>query len=138
MNKRFECDECKSKFSWKSALRLHKKSQHEQITYDCDQCDYRINYKSKLNEHIKTTHEGFRHCCDICNWKCLTREGLRQHIKSTHGEESFIKAELKQRIKNEIKTENRKVCPVCCKKFKTYQLQQHLDRHLQKKVLRRY
>ncbi|XP_037822038.1 oocyte zinc finger protein XlCOF6-like [Lucilia sericata] len=85
--KRFECSECKRKFTTKFYLRFHIRQQHEPKTFQCDKCSKSFVEKRYLTLHQRS-HIGYT--CQICNKVFDKYEALRYHGESHIESRNFI------------------------------------------------
>ena len=53
----------------------------------CTICDFVSSYKSSLKQHIKSVHEEEKpYQCIVCAYSCSAKQRLKRHIDSMHGE----------------------------------------------------
>ena len=77
---------CGKKFAYKSSLRKHITSIHDDIK--CGECGVSFTKISKMKLHIRTVHEGLRpqpHQCTICfkTFSQMSENGnFKRHMKS--------------------------------------------------------
>ena len=80
LDKPYECDVCKERFTQKSHLINHKK-QH----LLCNTCSREIVEPADLNEHfIEDTQDG-KYVCSKCDKRLINSMKLLQHIARQHG-----------------------------------------------------
>ncbi|XP_065365669.1 zinc finger protein 62-like [Calliphora vicina] len=85
--KRFECAQCKRKFTTKFYLRFHIRQQHEPKNFQCDKCDKSFVEKRYLTQHQRS-HIGYT--CQICHKVFDKYEALRYHAESHIESKNFI------------------------------------------------
>ena len=62
------CNECQYKTGYKSTLRRHKQSKHEDVMYSCSECEYKTGQKFNLRTHKLSKHECVKYSCDECEY----------------------------------------------------------------------
>ena len=78
------CDICEYMAKSIKALKSHKASAHEGVTYNCDECDHRSKTKHLLKIHQDNVHKGITYNCDECNHKSKSKHRLKRHKENTH------------------------------------------------------
>ena len=58
---KFPCNQCESKFTQNSSLKIHKMSVHDNIKYLCNLCDSKFTQKGHLNTHKMSVHESIKY-----------------------------------------------------------------------------
>ena len=81
---RFNCDQCKRKFTQKNSLTRHIENIHEGLKYPCHHCDHESKSQGSLTVHIQLKHEGVRYACNQCDHQFTQQANLTTHIKSKH------------------------------------------------------
>ncbi|GFT00348.1 ras-responsive element-binding protein 1 [Nephila pilipes] len=98
INGMFSCKICDKKFKVKTALKRHKKMDHEKrgSNYSCNQCQYACVDKSTLVRHSRT-HNGERPFqCGICKYAFTTKANCERHVKKKH--KKSAKADIRSAI----------------------------------------
>ncbi|XP_070549117.1 zinc finger protein 77-like [Ptychodera flava] len=107
---RYECDICKSVFTYQRGLVLHKQS-HSEKTLQCRHCPARFVKEAKRMEHERRVHNEVLSVCTECGETFNTKIKMIYHHQTVH-----LKPEFE--------------CSVCGKKFKDkYYWQAHLEHH---------
>ena len=121
--RKYECDECNTKFKQKKDLTAHNLNVHginqrketyhrpeKQKSYRCDVCESSYTYKKDLHLHQRLKHDESRKeefQCDQCPSKFKQKKSLNAHVKTKHGNEEYP-------------------CPTCAKVFNQ---KKNLKRH---------
>ena len=127
--KTYECTQCQSKITGRSALREHIETIHQ---FPCTLCSKSYNLNAYLQRHIQSAHEGRKLPCPQCEYKATWKGSLRDHIQTIHGDKKFqchqcdFKAPQKYKLLAHIKTVHEGIsvygpfrCEVCSKDYKT-------------------
>lgn len=91
--------------------------------FACDMCNYRTSFKSNLHKHIRT-HGGVKEClCNICGYKCFFKATLKKHFRIHTGDQPFLcsyctyrcsfKSNLVRHMKKHTGEEKKFACAVC-------------------------
>ena len=90
-----KCNICEKEFGQERSLKLHIKTQHEQLgkrNVTCPSCDYATNHEHYLKRHIKDVHlNGKKFTCDQCSHISRNSGSMQKHILRHHKKDrSFI------------------------------------------------
>ena len=145
--KPYQCLLCSKKFKWQNSLDLHKLIHSDEgRIYYCEQCkNVKFAYKSELRLHLASVHNqsyDSKWDCIFCDKKLNSQKNFQNHI-NTHTKEKpnfckFCDNEFNERknlvIHLSIHNPNRQSsfeCPLCTKRFFSNKyLQSHLKTHL--------
>lgn len=84
---KYACDMCDYVGAQSSNLNYHKNAKHsEKNPYECQNCAKKFSDKSNLGRHIKSQHEGVTYPCKFCDFKAKQTSHLKGHIISWHKE----------------------------------------------------
>jgi len=100
----YQCDICPKLFKLRRlyALRWHKETDHEGISYHCQQCDHNSKSPLRLQHHQQAKHDGIQFMCDKCQYKTRYKRNLTSHIKNVH---SGLPRVVKEKTYN--------ICDIC-------------------------
>ncbi|XP_060869762.1 zinc finger protein 62 homolog [Metopolophium dirhodum] len=90
VNKSFECDICKKKFTQKASIKNHFKITHRggrQLKRDI--CKLEFSQSSTLKVHTRTHIRKNQFKCDICDYKSSRSTNLKMHKMVHTGEKRF-------------------------------------------------
>lgn len=118
--KKFECNDCRKRFVFKSALKSHI---YKHLTpaekdalkhFQCHQCDQSFPTNAFLKYHVNWKHLGkYKTTCEVCYKVFMTRHRYKLHYLEEHADINVAEAE----------------CPACKTMFKNkYSMAKHYDR----------
>ena len=141
----YECVVCKSRFSFVSSLKRHKKLVHsDERPYKCTICSLTFKIKSALTVHMRTHDPSKKNQrkttttslqCEICSKRFAVRRHLESHFRTHTGEKpfqckicakSFSQADHLKRHMTLHSEENLYKCALCPREFPE---KHHLTRH---------
>ena len=79
------CDICGFVARRPDALRQHRSSRHDGVSFNCDKCSKVFMQKRNLKFHIEQMHESEPILCDQCDFKTQREDTLRRHKFKLHG-----------------------------------------------------
>ena len=86
--KPFACTKCDMRYMSVSALNVHIKTKHRQVTYDCQLCSKSYTSVQKCRDHMFAIHKNFRYICHRCKpgpgQEFTTDYALKKHTKEVH------------------------------------------------------
>ena len=80
----FNCDECDSTFTNKSALEIHQYIHSMKLPHRCNVCKKRFAEATELEQHDCDVDSDKPHGCDVCQKRFTSKNGLRGHKKRIH------------------------------------------------------
>ena len=141
---KFLCEKCPYVSSYKSHLKVHVKSVHENVReFKCEECSYEANQKSTLKRHVNGVHEKLQpYKCNKCPYTATYKSSLNRHAAKYHAGEGQLKCEIcpfsafsVSELKMHQKTIHVKVkdfnCDLCgYSSSLSHNLQRHIRGHL--------
>ena len=79
------CDLCGFVARRPDAMRQHRLSRHEGVSYKCDKCPKEFMQERNLKLHVKQVHESEPLLCDQCDYKTQREDTLKKHKMNMHG-----------------------------------------------------
>ena len=79
------CDICGFVARRPDALRQHRLSRHEGVSFKCDKCPKEFMQERNLKSHVKQVHESEPLLCDQCDYKTQREDTLKKHKMNMHG-----------------------------------------------------
>lgn len=81
----FHCTICNKMFGKVKLLKIHHQANHTNIKFECKDCKRKFSYKSALDRHYKRMHLKERnHVCQECLRQFGTKFELDQHFEGHH------------------------------------------------------
>ena len=121
------CNICLKTFSKASYCREHMISMHsESKKYQCDQCESKFNTKNGLKLHMDTSHENESKdpfICTVCGAVFLYKRSLLRHCKAEQ-HDSYPKATSKGKGSQ---LDRRTKCSICHKMIVHFMLEDHIE-----------
>ena len=79
------CDLCGFVARRPDAMRQHRLSRHEGVSFKCDKCPKVFMQERNLKSHVKQVHESEPLLCDQCDYKTQREDTLKKHKMNMHG-----------------------------------------------------
>ena len=109
-----KCNSCEFKTSSTQALKTHKKTNHDELSFRCDLCTFQTGRHDELKRHNFSNH-----LCVICGFKTESRQDLIKHQQNSHKlkcNECEFEVATREKLKKHVEIRhsgNRFDCNVC-------------------------
>ncbi|XP_063955412.1 zinc finger protein Xfin-like [Lytechinus pictus] len=82
----FHCSSCKMLFKTKSALKIHRTTEHPtEGSLQCSKCKKSFRYKKSYNKHMKSHRDKNPYTCAICKYIFPSTHSLAIHVRKHKG-----------------------------------------------------
>ena len=106
-NEKYQCIECREKFTCRSRLNIHMISVH---VHKCPLCNTCFKDKDQLKDHVDRVHEGKKkYACPTCDQRFSVKHSMTSHINAVHEKVKTVTCVFcnqsfsnKQQLKNHI------------------------------------
>lgn len=143
--KTLQCAQCPKKFSRLGSFNIHLAVHNAEKPFMCEICGFTTKHKNNMQRHILGVHANKKQKrydnpkahCSLCNENFSRFKPFQDHLKEKH-------ASVADSMLNEYRSELKRICKYCVKKFDTVeQLEEHnrtnIERHrLRREKIRKY